>query len=177
MEKGLLDKTGKSLKHWIEVVNNTGLSKHGEILKFLKSDHGFTHGYANFVALKAKKGDAASHDPEELVAQQYSKGKEHLKPIYDLILKEVSKFGKDITVTPKKEAVSFIRKKQFALVKPATKTRVDVGLKLKGKPTTDRLENSGPFGAMCTHRVRIEQVEQVDAELMSWLHEAYENAL
>ncbi len=176
MEKGLLEKTGKTLAHWIGVVNASDKEKHGEIIKFLKSEYGFTHGYANFVALKAKKGDAASHNPDELVANQYSKGKEHLKPIYDILLKEVLKFGKDITVTPKKEAVSFIRKKQFALVKPATKTRMDLGLKLKGKPTTERLGNSGPFGAMCTHRVKIETIEQVDPELLSWLFEAYENA-
>ena len=69
-----------------------------------------------------------------------------------------------------------IRKKQFALIKPATKTRIDLGLKLKGKATTNRLENSGPFGAMCTHRVRLTTVEEVDSELISWLKEAYEKA-
>ncbi len=53
---------------------------------------------------------------------------------------------------------------------------MDLGLKLKGKPTTERLGNSGPFGAMCTHRVKIETIEQVDPELLSWLFEAYENA-
>ena len=70
-----------------------------------------------------------------------------------------------------------IRKKQFALIKPATKTRVDLGLKLKDKPTTDRLGNSGPFGSMCTHRVQLTDVSEVDAELMAWLKEAYDRAL
>ena len=70
-----------------------------------------------------------------------------------------------------------IRGKQFALVKPATKSRIDLGLKLKDKPTTDRLENSGPFGTMCTHRVRLEDVSQVDTELKNWLKEAYEQSL
>ena len=59
----------------------------------------------------------------------------------------------DITITPKKDSVSIIRKKQFALIKAATKTRIDLGLKYKNKPTTARLLNSGPFGAMCTHRI------------------------
>lgn len=176
MEKGLLEKTGKTLAHWIGVVEKSKIEKHKAIIDFLKADHGFTYGYANFVAMKARKADAASHDPAELVATQYSKGKEGLKPIHDKLLEEISKFGSDITVTPKKDSVSVIRKKQFALIKPATKTRIDLGLRIKGKPTAERLENSGPFGTMCTHRVRLESLEDVDSELMTWLREAYEGA-
>ena len=124
---------------------------------------------------KAKKSDAASHDDQDLLTNQY-KGKEALKPIYDKLIAEIDKIGNDITKTPKKSSVSIIRKKQFTLIKPATKTRIDLGLKLKGKPTTDRLENSGPFGTMCTHRVRLSSVEEVDNELLEWIREAYEMA-
>ena len=176
MEKGLLEKTGKPLDHWIEVVKKSKLEKHGEILKMLKADHGFTHGFANFVSMKARKADAGSNDPAAILANQYSKGKEHLKPIHDKLVEEIKKFGSDITFTPKMDSVSCIRKKQFALIKPATKTRMDLGLKIKDKATTDRLENSGPFGAMCTHRVRMETVEDVDGELLGWLKESYEKA-
>ena len=175
MEKGLLEKTGKPLEHWIEVVKKTKLEKHKAILDYLKSEHSFTHGFANFVALKARKSDAGSMDDADLLANQY-KGKEQLKPIYEKLIAEIAKFGKDITRTPKKNSVSMIRKKQFALIKPATKTRIDLGLKLKGKPTTERLGNSGPFGSMCTHRVQLTDVEGVDAELLGWLKEAYEMA-
>lgn len=86
-------------------------------------------------------------------------------------------FGDDVTITPKKTTVSIIRKKQFALLKPATKTRIDLGLKIKDKPTTDRLEDSGPFGSMCTHRVQLTDTSQVNEELVSWLKGAYEQAL
>lgn len=176
MEKGLLEKTGKSLEEWIEIVNASGLDKYKAIMDLLKNDHGLTHGFANFVALKAKKSDAGSIDDETLLTNQYAKGKDHLKPIYEKLVAEISLFGDDITRTPKKDSVSMIRKRQFALIKPATKTRIDLGLKIKGKPTTERLENSGPFGSMCTHRVRLETLEQVDAELIGWLREAYEAA-
>ena len=176
MEQGLLDKTGKSLDQWIVVVKKTGLSKHSEIIKMLKADHGFTHGYANFVALKARGADAASHQPEELLTNQYQ-GKESLRPIYEALVKVVDAFGEDVKRVPKKDSVSVIRNKQFALIKPATKTRIDLGLKLKGKPTDDRLESSGPFGSMCTHRVRLTTPDQVDTELKGWLKEAYDKAL
>jgi len=175
MEKGLLEKTGKPLTHWIEVVKTSKIEKHKAIIDFLKSEHGFTYGFANFVSLKARKTDAGSMDNVDLLTNQY-KGKEHLKPIYDKLLLEINSFGKDITRTPKKDSVSIIRKKQFALIKPATKTRIDLGLKLKGKEITNRLENSGPFGLMCTHRVRLTTVEEVDSELIEWLKEAYEKA-
>ncbi len=173
MEKGLLEKTGKPLDHWIKIVQQTNLEKHKAIIDYLKQEHGFSHGFANFVALKSRKSDAGSLDGEELLINQY-KGKEDLKPIFDCLVKEIEKFGNDITKTPKKDSLSIIRKRQFALIKPATKTRIDLGLKLKGKPTTERLGDSGPFGAMCTHRVQLSRVEEVDQELVSWLKEAYE---
>ncbi len=94
-------------------------------------------------------------------------------PIYKKLLSIVESFGKDVTISPKKSSVSVIRKKQFALIQPSTKTRIDLGLKIKDKPTTDRIENSGPFGTMCTHRVKLSEVSQIDDELKEWLKEAY----
>jgi Domain of unknown function (DUF5655) len=55
-------------------------------------------------------------------------------------------------------------------------TRVDVGLKLKGTPAKGRLEASGSFNSMCTHRVRLESTKEMDAELVGWLKRAYDKA-
>ncbi|MFT5165290.1 MAG: hypothetical protein ACI8P3_000514 [Saprospiraceae bacterium] len=175
MEKSLLEKTGKSLDHWIKVVHQSKIEKHKAIIDFLKAEHGFTYGFANFVAHKSNKSDAGSIDDSTLLSEQY-KGKEHLKPIYDNLIAVIDKLGKDITKVPKRDSVSIIRKKQFALIKPATKTRIDLGLKIKDKPISDRLESSGPFGSMCTHRVKLTDVKQVDPELINWLKEAYQKA-
>ena len=175
MEDGLLEKTGKPLTHWIKVVQESKIEKHKAIIDFLKSEHGFTYGFANFVAHKAKQSDAGSIDDTDLLSNQY-KGKESLKPIYDKLIEAISEFGDDITVSPKKTSVSLVRKKQFALIKPATKSRIDLGLKLKGKAITDRLGDSGPFGTMCTHRVKLSDAAEVDAELLTWLEEAYSMA-
>ena len=168
---------GKSLDEWIKIVKKEKLEKHSEILKFLKEKHGFTHGYANLVSLKTRGTDAGSAESsDQLIIDQY-KGKENLKPIYDKIIKEISKFGNDIDIAPKKAAVSLRRKRQFALVQPTTKTRVDLGLKLKDKAIAGRLENSGPFGTMCTHRIKIEDPLEVDIQVISWLKEAYDKAV
>ena len=169
-------KFGKSLDQWIKIVKKEKLDKHGEILKFLKEKHGFTHGYANLVSMKARAADAGYAESEEqLVVDQY-KGKENLKPIYEKLIKEISKFGKDIELAPKKAAVSFRRKRQFALIQPSTKTRIDLGLKLKDKKNEGRLESSGPFGTMCTHRIKLSAPKDIDKEVISWIKEAYDKA-
>lgn len=164
------EKTGKSLDEWKKVLSTKGFEKHGQAVSFLKSEHGVTHGFANTIVTLSKNTDEA---PEDLVAIQYQ-GKEALLPIYNALLQMTTSFGNDITVTPKKTSVSIIRKKQFALIKPATKTRIDLGLKLPGIEITDRLGNSGPFGTMCTHRVQVSSVADVNDELSTWLQEAYE---
>jgi predicted transport protein len=167
---------GKPFDEWIKIIKKQKLEKHGEILKFLKENHGFTHGYANLVSVKARGTDAGSAESEEqLITDQY-KGKENLMSIYQKIINEISKFGNDIEIAPKNAAVSLRRKRQFALVQPSTKTRVDLGLKLKDKDIAGRLEGSGPFGTMCTHRIKITNPDEVDKEVISWLKEAYEKA-
>ncbi|MEJ1222940.1 DUF4287 domain-containing protein [Sediminicola sp. 1XM1-17] len=166
------EKTGKSLQEWKKLLKAKAYAKHSEAMNFLKKEHGVTHGFANTIVLLSKdEGDS----PEDLVATQYQ-GKESLLPIYEKLIATVKKFGSDVVITPKKSTVSLIRKKQFALIKPATKTRIDLGLKLVGKEETDRLGNSGPFGSMCTHRVQLTESSEVDEQLEGWLKEAYEKA-
>ena len=167
------EKTGKSLNDWTVILKTKGFEKHGEAVKFLKSEYGVTHGFANTIVSLSKNDQSNSDD---LLTNQYI-GKETLKPIYDKLVVEISKFGDDITNTPKKGSVSLIRKRQFALIKPATKTRIDLGLKIKDKPIEGKLENSGPFGTMCTHRVQLTSVDDIDADVLSWIKEAYDKSV
>lgn len=171
----LEENTGRRLDEWVSIARASGLEKHGEIVKHLKAEHGLTHGYANLVAHEYR-GSAASHLPSgDLVAAQYD-GKEGLRPICDRITDEVRGFGSDVELAPKKAYVSLRRKKQFGLVQPSTKTRVDVGLQLPGVDPEGRLEASGSFNTMVSHRVRVSAVEEVDDELIGWLRRAYEAA-
>ncbi len=166
------EKTGKPLEDWLVIVAASGCAKHGEIVKFLKAEHGMTHGFANLVAHTALKSAASTMDPEiDLVAAQYAGAKAELKPIYDKIIEAVSSFGNDVEIAPKKASVSLRRSKQFALVTPATKTRIDLGINIKGKDPDGRLEASK--SAMCTHTVKLSAAEDVDAEVIAWLREAY----
>ncbi len=175
MIQNMPEKTGKSLEEWMKIAKTSGLEKHGQILKMLKADHGMTHGFANLVAMKTlQSGPGASED--ELVDAQYSGAKADLRPIYEALIAEIAGFGDDVEIAPKKAYVSLRRNKQFGLIQPSTKTRVDVGINLKGVDPTDRLEASGSFNSMVSHRVRLEQAADVDADLIAWLRQAYENA-
>jgi len=175
MLRNLADKTGKSIDEWLGVVAASGLEKHGQIVKMLKSDHGMTHGYANLVSHEARRSAAGHADSGDLVDSQYA-GKESLRPIWDRIHTAVEGFGSDVEIAPKKAYVSLRRAKQFGLVQPSTKTRVDVGIQLRGTDPGERLEASGSFNSMVSHRVRITDAAEVDDELIGWLREAYEAA-
>lgn len=177
MIQNLKEKTGKSLEDWVKIAKASKLEKHGEVVKFLKTEHGLGHGYANLVAHTLKgdseEGKAAADDP---VAAQYAGEKAGLQPIYDALVSAIGKFGNDVEISPKKTYVSLRRNKQFALIQPTTKTRIDVGINLKGTPSAGRLEASGSFNAMVSHRVRVENLKDVDKDLIGWLKAAYDQA-
>ena len=169
-------KTGKSSDYWIKLVQKSGLEKHGEKMKLLKETHGFTHGYANTIVHLSKADSAINTtDKGSLVDQQYS-GKESLRPIYDKLIKEINKFGKDVELAPKKAYVSLRRNKQFGLIQPSTKTRVDIGVNLKGVEPSGVAEKAGSWNTMVTHRIKIQDAKEVNKEVIQWLKKAYENA-
>ena len=171
--------TGKTLQEWMTLASQAPCSKHGQIVKYLKEAHGLTHGFANLVAhsvLNPQLLKPSSDAGDDLLDAQYAGAKADLRSIYDRLAQQIGGFGPDVEFAPKKTYVSVRRTKQFAILQPSTKTRLDVGLNLKGHPTTERLEASGSFNSMVTHRVRVEQTSQIDAQLLVWLKRAYEEA-
>lgn len=170
--------TGKSMEEWLALTGESGRKKHGELVSWLKSEHGITHGYANLIAHYTLKSDAGSMlaEGEDLVAAMFAGDKATMRPIFDALVARISSMGADIEEAPKKGYLSLRRKTQFATLHPSTKTRFDVGLKLKGVAPAGRLEAAGSWNAMMTHRVRLERVEDVDAELAAWIRQAYDGA-
>lgn len=169
------EKTGKSLEAWLLIAAEAQAEKHGQIVAFLKQQHGLGHGYANLVALRYLESKTQPVAKDDLVEVQYA-DKPSLVPIYEALCKAIGAFGADVEFSPKKANVSVRRNKQFALIQPSTKTRLDLGIQLKGEPAGPRLEASGSFNAMVSHRVRLESPDQVDAELLAWLRLAYDRA-
>lgn len=174
--KNLEEKTGKTMKEWVDIANKTGYKNHGEILNFLKITHGLGHGYANLVVHYARQSHAgAAENPDDLITRQYQ-GKENLKPLYDKLMIEIHKFGKDVEISPKKAYVSVRRKKQFAIIQPSVKTRLDVGLNIKGIAPSGIVEAAGSWNSMCTHRIKLDHEKLINSDVISLIKQAYEQA-
>lgn len=97
-----------------------------------------------------------------------------MRLLCDALIAAAKKLGKDVEIAPKKTSVSLRRTKQFALIEPASATRVNLGLQLKGVPVAGRLEKYP--STMCTYRVKLDSAAQLDAELKGWLKQAYDAA-
>ncbi|TDP60166.1 DUF5655 domain-containing protein [Flavobacterium dankookense] len=175
MIENLKEKTGHSLDEWKNIIAKQNIVKHGEIVKFLKESHNVTHGYASEIALKVLGSDAdSSNDATAFIEAQY-KGKEHLKPFYDKILAEIEQFEGDFKIDPKKTYVSLKRKKQFIILNPASKTRFEIGFNLKGVDQKGKLEAEKPNG-ICSHKVNLSDLSEIDQEVINWIKMAFENA-
>ncbi len=176
MTNNLIEKTGHNMKYWLKAAAKSGEEKHMAIIKYLKSEHGLTHGYANFIAFKYREQFESPKSSIDLVSEQYSGAKAKLKPLYDELCKIVKGFGNDVDVSPRKTYVTIRRSKQFAIFKASTKDRLDVGLILKGEPETNRLQSGKQFSGMMTHCVAVHSKDDMNAELKGWLKQAYEKA-
>lgn len=176
MLENLKKNSGKTLEEWIKIVTEENLLKHGEILKFLKEQHSFTHGFANLVALKTLKTDSGSaENKDELIEKQYV-GKEHLRPIYNRLINEIMQFGEEFEIAPKISYVSLRRKKQFAILQAATKSRFEIGLNIKGQKEEGILEVVKGTNSMCSHKIKIESENEINDELINWIRIAFNNS-
>jgi len=61
------------------------------------------------------------------------------------------------------------------MLQPAAR-HIDLGLILADAPEDARLESADTFNALFTNRVRVRSIDDIDAELVGWLREAYEAA-
>jgi len=170
---------GEPVTHWFEVIDACGLTKHNEVVAMWKSDHGGAHGAAHRLSLLARNR-TADNGPDarnaHSVADLYSGAKAQARPLHDAVMVELGKLG-DFEVATKKGYLSLRRRKQFAMLKPSTTGRLDLGLVLPDRTKqTDRLESAKTFNALFTHRVRLTRKSDIDAELKRWLAQAYAGA-
>lgn len=175
MIANLKEKTGHTLEEWKEIITKQNLTKHGEIVKYLKDTHQVTHGYASEIALKVLGSDADSaSNADDFIVSQYQ-GKEHLKAFYDKLISEIQAFGGDFKIDPKKTYVSLKRKKQFIILNPASKTRFEIGFNLKGVEPKGKLEAEKPNG-ICSHKINLSDISEINKEVIDWVRLAFDNA-
>lgn len=179
-------RSGKSLDELTALVRNSGLTKHGQAVAMLKEKLGMGHGDANLVVHltfnperitggsnpAGDAGPAASGETE--LDRIYTGPKAGLRPLHDAVMKAIHELG-PFEIAPKKTYISLRRKKQFAMVGPATNTTVEIGLNMRGVKGTARLKELPP-GGMCQYKVRLGDAAEVDAELRDWIRTAYESS-
>jgi hypothetical protein len=178
--KNIQAKTGKTLDELAAIAQKSGLTKHGQVRDMFKRDLNLGHGDANTLTHTVLKSDGASAAKEKgasidgVLVEIYSGPKAELRPIHDKLMAVIEKFG-EFEIAAKKGYVSLRRKKQFAMIGPATNTRVEVGLNMKGVKATGPLIEMPP-GQMCQYKVKLTDVKEVNKELTAWIKQAFDSA-
>src|SRR5690242_6908611 len=173
-------KTGQTLNQLRAVLQQSGLTKHGEIRAMFQRDLGLGYGDANMLTRALLATDAEgtagvqAAAPDNPADSLYTGAKAALRPIHDRLMTAIEQLGA-FEIAPKKSYLSLRRNKQFAMVGPATNTRVEVGLNMKGVAATDRLIEM-PSGGMCQYKVNLTDAAEVDIELLAWIKRAYDSA-
>lgn len=171
MARNLPEKTGRSLEEWHALLLAAGPPGYRPRVEWLKREHGLGHSTAEMITNSV---DYFASSPDELRDAQYAGAKAALRPIYDRVAELAQALGPDAVLDPRKTFVSLRRTQQFGLVQATTRSRVDLGLKLRGVEPSGRLEAAPGFGSgNITHRIGLSAVEDVDTEVAEWLRRAY----
>ena len=173
-------KTGKSPEDFKALAAKKGFLKPdvkaGEVVTWLKQDFGLGQGHAMAIVLLLRQATSPKTSPEEGISRHFTGSRAHWRKSYDRLARQVGHFGPGVSLAPTNTYISLLRNGRKFGVLQVTSDRLDVGIKLKGTPSTGRLERSGTWNSMVTHRVRVDDPKQINAELLSWLHRAYESA-
>lgn len=170
-------KTGKTPDDFRALATEKGLATAGELIAWLKADFDLGHGHANAVAqviLAAGKPPVSQGDA---LAAHFGGAKAAWRPAYDALAAQLAAFGGDLKLAPNRTYVNVQRgSKKIGIVQISAADRIDIGIKRKGVAPTERFEEAGSWNSMVTHRVRISDPAQIDAEVLEWLRHAYDAA-
>jgi hypothetical protein len=181
--RNIQTKTGRSLAELHQAVMATGLQKTGERRAWLMNEFKLGYGDANAVALFMGKPlpllDGAATPPAQpnaaglqgVLDVLYAGPKAHLRPLHEAVMKLAQACG-EFEIAPKKTYLSLRRKKQFAMLGPATQDSIELGLNIKSNLSSPRLKPL-PAGGMCNYTVRFSLKAEVNAEVKAWLEQAF----
>jgi hypothetical protein len=178
-------RTGRSIAELHAVLAASGLAKTGERRALLMAQFKLGYGDANAVALfmgkplpdlgaGAPARPAGASGSDDALGTLYSGPKAPLRPLHEAVMRAVHELG-DFEEAPKKAYISLRRKKQFAMIGPATKDSIEIGLNARDLPAHPRLKLLPP-GGMCQASTRLSHADEIDATLKGWLRSAYDAA-
>jgi len=177
-------KTGRSLDQWIRLVEEEGPASEKERREWLKDRHQLGTNAAGWIVDRAAGRGLEDGDPDAYlraadgyVAAMFTGRRAGLRRLYDELLKLGMSLGGDVRACPCQTIVPLYRRHVFAQIKPATNTRIDLGLSLKAEtPAPDRLVDTGGLAKKdrITHRIAIASASDIDSEVKYWLRYAYD---
>lgn len=180
--EGLKQKTGLTVEEWVRLVEKSGPATEKERREWLKTDYKLSASYASWIAERSV-GKGQETDPKTylkradiFVERMFWGVKAALRPLYDELLTLGRTMGADVKACPCQTFVPLYRKHVFAQIKPANRSRIDLGLALKNTRTPKRLINTGGLARKdrITHRIEITSVDDIDDEVRKWLKKAYD---
>jgi hypothetical protein len=171
----LVRQTGHDVAWWNEqIAAQQGLGDEATLRAWL-ADRGVT-GYQQMLLVKEKFGypDYLLATADELIDGQYA-DREALRPIFEAVLAAAAVVG-DVEVQARKTYTSLLTpRRTFAAVRPTTKTRIDLGLRIDGaEPAGRLLDGRNTAGGSVNLRVALSSVGDVDDEAVGLLRRAYE---
>ena len=167
-------KTGKTPADFALLAQQQGLTKHGELVAWLKNDFALGHGHANAIVAVLLKSEARAAPTDDKLSKLFIGKKAHWQIACTALLEQIKGFGDDVVIAPNESYINILRgKKKFAILQISTSERVDLGVKLKSLEPKDRLELAGSWNAMVTHRVKVSDPSELDTPLLEWLSMAY----
>ena len=168
----LHERTGQDLETWNGRITSAGFSDEQTLRAWL-TEQGVT-GYAQSLLVMERFGYPAFllASADELIQGQYA-DRPQLRPIFDAIIDAAAGLG-EVIVQARKTYVSLVSpRRTFARVQPTTKQRVDLGLRLEGQQPDGRLQPSKIHESMPL-QISLTTPDEVDAEVLGWLQQAYD---
>ncbi|THD55837.1 DUF4287 domain-containing protein [Phenylobacterium sp.] len=176
-------KTGKGPEDFKALAEARGLLapgvKAGAVAAWLKADFDLGHGHAMAVIASWRRGpDGARASPDARLDKLFSGGRAAWRRAFDDLLATARGFGGagDVSASAADKYVSLTRGgRKFAIVQPGA-SFADLGFKVPGAPATARAAAAGSWNPMVTHRLRVAETGEIDAEVLAWLRAAYDAA-
>ncbi len=170
------ERTGRTLEEWVEAVRASGIDPldRNAVRRWLKAEHGVLQNSRWAIADAAARSAGWREPPtDEYIHGQYAGTKAGLRPIFDRLRALLEGLGDDVRVEGRSTYTPFVRRRQFAAIAAATRTRVDVGLRYVEPPDSPLLAPAGSPG-QATHRISLGSVDEVTGEVERLLRAAYE---
>jgi hypothetical protein len=174
------EKTGKTPSDFLALAEEKGLLTDGvpagPVIAWLDEEYGLGRGHAMALVQTMRDATQPKQSAADRLAERFTGDRARWRAPFEELLAQVKAFGPGVTASATDTYISLLRKgKKFAIVQ-VTGARMDIGIKLKGAEPSTRFEPAGSWNSMVTHRLRVSDPSQLDAETLAWLKRAYQNA-